>query len=86
MTELERVGLAVDELEALRLMDLDGLEQEQAATTMSVSQPTFRALAGVHPAAAFKLLIAIGRVVVSRFRAQNQKYIDSLLVPPAGGR
>ena len=49
MTELERISLAVDELEALRLKDLDGLEQEQAATTMNVSQPTFhRILESAH--------------------------------------
>jgi predicted DNA-binding protein (UPF0251 family) len=41
LTELDRVNLAVDELEALRLKDLEGMEQEKAAATMSVSQPTF---------------------------------------------
>jgi predicted DNA-binding protein (UPF0251 family) len=41
LTELEKVSLAMDEFEALRLKDLEGLEQEQAATTMKVSQPTF---------------------------------------------
>jgi len=41
MTALERISLAVDELEALRLKDLEALEQEQAATNMNVSQPTF---------------------------------------------
>jgi predicted DNA-binding protein (UPF0251 family) len=49
MTELERISLAVDELEALRLKDLGGLEQEQAAATMNVSQPTFhRILESAH--------------------------------------
>jgi uncharacterized protein len=41
MTALERISLAVDELEALWLKDLEALEQEQAATNMNVSQPTF---------------------------------------------
>lgn len=41
MTELERVSLAVDELEALRLKDFEGMEQDKAAATMKVSQPTF---------------------------------------------
>jgi len=31
----------VDELEAIRLKDLDGLDQEKAAAAMNVSQPTF---------------------------------------------
>ena len=49
MTELEQISLAVDELEALRLKDLDGLEQEKAAATMNVSQPTFhRILESAH--------------------------------------
>jgi predicted DNA-binding protein (UPF0251 family) len=41
LTELDNISLAVDEFEALRLKDLEGLEQEKAAATMNVSQPTF---------------------------------------------
>jgi predicted DNA-binding protein (UPF0251 family) len=41
LTELDKISLAVDEFEALRLKDLEGLEQEKAAATMKVSQPTF---------------------------------------------
>jgi predicted DNA-binding protein (UPF0251 family) len=49
LTELDRVSLAVDELEALRLKDFEGMEQEKAATTMNVSQPTFhRILQSAH--------------------------------------
>lgn len=44
-----------------------------------ISQATVRALAGVYPSAAFKLLISVGRVLVQRMRRGNQKYIDSLL-------
>ena len=48
-TSLETVTLAVDELEALRLKDLEGLEQEYAATRMNVSQPTLhRILESAH--------------------------------------
>jgi predicted DNA-binding protein (UPF0251 family)/DNA-directed RNA polymerase subunit RPC12/RpoP len=47
--ELEKMSLAMDEFEALRLKDLEGLEQEQAATAMNVSQPTFhRILESAH--------------------------------------
>ncbi len=46
---LERVSLAVEELEAVRLKDLEGLKQEKAAVTMKVSQPTFhRILESAH--------------------------------------
>jgi predicted DNA-binding protein (UPF0251 family) len=38
---LEEVVLTVDELEALRLADLVGMYQEQAAGQMKISRPTF---------------------------------------------
>jgi predicted DNA-binding protein (UPF0251 family) len=38
--ELERLQLAVDELEAMRLVDLEGLSHEQAAEVMGVSRQT----------------------------------------------
>jgi predicted DNA-binding protein (UPF0251 family) len=39
--ELEEVVMSLDEFEAVRLADLDGLYQEQAAEQMSVSRTTF---------------------------------------------
>jgi predicted DNA-binding protein (UPF0251 family) len=46
---LDTVSLAVEELEAVRLKDLEGLDQEKAAATMNVSQPTFhRILESAH--------------------------------------
>lgn len=44
LSELEEVELAVDEFEAIRLKDLEGLEQEGAAKKMNISQPTFHRL------------------------------------------
>jgi uncharacterized protein len=38
---LEEVVVTLDELEALRLADLEGLYQEQAAKKMNISRPTF---------------------------------------------
>jgi len=38
---LEQVTLKLDEVEALRLADLEGLYQEQAAVQMKISRPTF---------------------------------------------
>ena len=38
---LEQVTLTLDEVEALRLADLEGLYQEQAAEQMKISRPTF---------------------------------------------
>lgn len=41
MAGLEETVLAPDEFEAVRLKDLEGLEQEEAARKMNISQPTF---------------------------------------------
>jgi predicted DNA-binding protein (UPF0251 family) len=38
--QLEQIEMTLDELEALRLADLEGLYQEDAAAHMSVSRPT----------------------------------------------
>lgn len=42
LRDLEEVVLTVEELEALRLKDLEGLEQEECAIRMTVSRPTFQ--------------------------------------------
>src|SRR3989338_4268114 len=44
MTQLEEIILHVDEFEAVRLKDLEGLEQEECAKKMKISQPTFHRL------------------------------------------
>lgn len=41
LSELEEVELLSDELEALKLHDVDGFDQIEAAKKMKVSQPTF---------------------------------------------
>lgn len=63
--------------EGPRSADVEAVEDCQM---LQISQSVIRALAGVYPSAAFKLLIAVGRVLVSRLRKGNQKYIDSLLL------
>ena len=44
LIELEEIILNVDEFEAVRLKDLEGLEQEDCAKKMNISQPTFHRL------------------------------------------
>jgi predicted DNA-binding protein (UPF0251 family) len=44
LRRLRGVTLSLDGLEALRLADADGLEQEQAAELMGISRPTFSRL------------------------------------------
>ena len=41
---LERVSLTLDEFEAFRLADYDGLSHEEAAAEMGISRPTFTRL------------------------------------------
>lgn len=41
LAELQETVVAVEELEALRLRDLEGLEQEECAIRMNISRPTF---------------------------------------------
>jgi len=41
MGELETLSMTLDQLEALRLADLEGLYQEEAAKRMDVSRATF---------------------------------------------
>jgi uncharacterized protein len=49
LVELEEVTLSVDEYEALRLADLEGLYQEDAAVRMKISRATFgRILESAH--------------------------------------
>ena len=39
--ELEEILISIDEFEALRLADFEGLSQRDASTAMQISQPTF---------------------------------------------
>jgi len=41
LADLEEITLSVDELEAIRLKDLEGLDQEDCAVRMRISRPTF---------------------------------------------
>ena len=41
LSEIEIVSLALEELEALRLVDLEGLTQEEAAFRMGISRRAF---------------------------------------------
>ena len=42
LSDLEEVCLSVEEVEALRLKELEGLEQAQGAENMNISRPTFQ--------------------------------------------
>jgi predicted DNA-binding protein (UPF0251 family) len=77
MTELEEVRLAVDELEAIRLKDLEGLEQEETAAKMGISQPTLhRILLSAHTKTADALVN--GKAV----RIEGGNYVVKKMGPP----
>jgi predicted DNA-binding protein (UPF0251 family) len=44
LRELDEIILTLDELESVRLKDLEGMDQEDAAKKMNISQPTFHRL------------------------------------------
>ena len=80
LTALQEVCLSVEEAEAIRLKDLEGLEQEECAQRMSVSRSTFaRVLASARQKMADALLngkairIEGGNfeMALSRFRCIN---------------
>jgi predicted DNA-binding protein (UPF0251 family) len=57
MRFLTEVRISVDELEAIRLKDQEGLDQEECAVRMNVSRPTVqRILASAHQKVADALL------------------------------
>ncbi|HHQ44746.1 MAG TPA: DUF134 domain-containing protein [Candidatus Altiarchaeales archaeon] len=41
LVELEKVTLSLEEVEAIRLIDIEGLEQEDASQKMNISRRTF---------------------------------------------
>ena len=47
MTELGEIELALDEFEAIRLADFEGLYQAEAAREMGISRPTFSRVVAV---------------------------------------
>jgi hypothetical protein len=56
----------------------------EPSVLLKITHAAISALAVVYPNAAFKFLIAIGRIMVNRLRKSNERYIDSLLFPIAG--
>jgi predicted DNA-binding protein (UPF0251 family) len=72
-SSLEEVFLSLDEYEAIRLADLDGLYQEQAAVMMNISRQTFgRVIESAHRKVADVLVngkalkIEVGRLISPR--------------------
>jgi predicted DNA-binding protein (UPF0251 family) len=65
VSELEVEPLRLDELEALRLADFEGLYQETAAARMGVSRPTFARILARARSAVARALVEERVLVVS---------------------
>jgi uncharacterized protein len=66
LSELEVVELGLDELEAMRLCDLEGLEQEAAGRLMGVSRGTIQRLVKAGRAKVVRALVANEALVIRR--------------------
>lgn len=72
VTELDEVQLTVEELEAIRLKDLLGLEQEGCAEKMGVSRPTYHRILS---AARTKVAMALVEGKAIRVQGGNFKVV-----------
>lgn len=72
LVELEEISLTVEELEAVRLKDLEGLEQESCAGRMHISRPTFHRILG---AARRKIAQALVSGSAIRIEGGNFKHV-----------
>lgn len=66
MTELDHVRLGLDELEAMRLCDLDGLDQEAAGRRMGVSRGTIQRLLASGRASVLRALLDSSALIIER--------------------
>ncbi|MCL6580444.1 MAG: DUF134 domain-containing protein [Firmicutes bacterium] len=84
MAALDEVCLGIDEVEALRLKDLEGLEQEECAARMNLAQSTFqRILAGARE----KLTRAIVEGKAIRIEGGHYRFVArTFLCPDCGTR
>jgi predicted DNA-binding protein (UPF0251 family) len=75
LRQLDEVVLTVEELEAIRLKDMEGLEQEDCAEKMGVSRPTFFRIIN---SARSKVADALINAKAIRIEGGNYKYLQSL--------
>ena len=77
----ETINLAVEELEAIRLKDLRGLDQESCAVRMKISRPTFHR---VLSSARLKVAKALVEEVFSSMRGIIKSIKENSTVPSRG--
>ena len=72
LSKLEGVSLSLDEFEAVRLADYEGLKQEDAAKRMKISRPTFSRIV---TSARSKIADALTNVKAIRIKGGSCKII-----------
>jgi predicted DNA-binding protein (UPF0251 family) len=77
MPELDLVSLGEDELEALRLCDLEGLDQEEAGRRMGVSRGTVQRLLKAGRANVVRALVEGGALIIGEGADQKDPEIQS---------
>ncbi len=66
MSELDTVSLRLDELEAMRLCDLDGCDQEEAGRRMGVSRGTVQRLLQSGRAKVLRALVESSALIIEK--------------------
>jgi len=72
LTELSEVELALDEFEAIRLADFEGLYQAEAARKMRISRPTFGRIVSVAHQKIAEALVQ-GKALKIQFRGTDTR-------------
>jgi len=85
MPQLQQVRLTMDGLEALRLADLEGLYQEEAARRMGVSRATFARVLGEARKVVAEALVQGKAVEIGGGRV-DRRATDKWPCPIHGGR
>ncbi|MFW6034666.1 MAG: DUF134 domain-containing protein [Halothermotrichaceae bacterium] len=83
LREIEEIRLSIEEIEAVRLKDLKGLTQEEAAGKMNISRPTYQR---VLTEARKKIAEALIKGKAIRFEGGDYKLAEYLDCEKCGSR
>lgn len=84
LTQLEEVELAIDEIEAIRLADVEGLYHEDAAERMGVSRATFGRTLEIARKKIADCIVGGKAIRISR--NEKREVGDETVFPGKGGR
>lgn len=76
MRALERVSLELSELEAMRLCDVEGLDQQAAGTAMQVSRGTVQRLLNSGRAKVVRALLGAHALIIEPRGSHEDLYSD----------